>query len=447
MNLTAAQQNSIWSRLTARIRNSPPMRYPDLGLICVGVFVMLIGVGAILPIRAIYARDHGATMAELGLMASGFLLGQFVSQLPGGWASDKWGRKPLLVGGIAISGLISFLFLLNDQPWYFIALRFIEGAASGAISPAANAYVIDAVPARDRGSAFGWLGAAFSAGLMMGPALGGLMGDELGYTAPFIFGGIITLLAALFLMLKMSNLKPGAKQPDVEEPAQATAEANARARRQIPKKLFIPAFVGALVFTIAAGFGDGLFISIWTLWLNDLHASNSFIGLTFITFSLPLMVLMPVTGKWADKYRLSMLIALPGILISFVYVTYGFLTNLLVIAGIGVVEGTLIAIMGPALSAYIADLSPTEGRGRLQGIISTVRTIAGFGSSMLVAILYGMSMLYPFLMLASVQLVISVVGGLLVWRVERRTETLAGANTHITQAETGSAPVLEGAGK
>ena len=88
MATRALQQNKILARFLLWIRNSPPMRYPDLGLICLGSFVMLVGVGAIVPIRTIYARDHGSTLAEIGFMASAFLLGQFFLQLPGGWASD-----------------------------------------------------------------------------------------------------------------------------------------------------------------------------------------------------------------------------------------------------------------------------------------------------------------------------------------------------------------------
>jgi MFS transporter, DHA1 family, multidrug resistance protein len=183
------QQNSLWARFTGWVRNSPPVRYPELGMISLGVFILLVGVGAIVPVRTIYAREHGSTLAELGMMASGFLLGQFLFQLPGGWLSDKWGRKPLLVAGIVVSGIISLLFLANDNPWYFIALRFVEGGASGAISPAANAYVIDVVPPKERGAAFGWIGAANSAGFMMGPAIGGVLSDWYGYTVPFVFGG------------------------------------------------------------------------------------------------------------------------------------------------------------------------------------------------------------------------------------------------------------------
>src|SRR5947208_13944279 len=130
-----AQPNRLWARLLSMVRNSLPMRYPDLGLMCLGLFVMLVGVGAVVPIRAIYAREHGANEFEIGLLGAGLLLGQFLSQLPGGWASDKIGRKPLLIAGIAIAGSISFLFLLNDNPWYFISLRFVEGLASGPIAP------------------------------------------------------------------------------------------------------------------------------------------------------------------------------------------------------------------------------------------------------------------------------------------------------------------------
>lgn len=422
MNSGVAQSNSPWARFLAWVRNSPPIRYPDLGLICLGAFIMLVGVGAVIPIRLIYAREHGATPEELGLMGSAFLLGQFAFQFPGGWASDRLGRKPLIIVGIIASGFLSFAFLAWDHPWYFIVLRFIEGAAGGALFPAANAYVIDAVPGKERGAAYGWLGSAFSAGFMMGPAIGGVMADVLGYASPFIFGGVVPLLTALFLIRKMSNLNPRGKAETEEGTAEERSEVERlKAKRQVPRKLFAPALAGAVVLTVAGGFGDGLFISIWTLWLNDLNASTSYIGLTFVTFSLPLMLLMPTTGKWADKYRLAPLITVPGVLISTVYFTYGFTSDLLLIAALGLFEGAMIAVMGPALSSFIANLSPPNARGSLQGAISTSRTLAGFASSMLVSVLYSMNAAYPFFMLTATQIVFIVVGGAIVWYIERRT--------------------------
>lgn len=424
MNRTATQTESLASRLRANWHNNPMRRYPDLGLICLGIFIMLIGVGAIVPIRTIYARDRGANPAELGLMASAFMLGAFIMQLPGGLISDKWGRKPLLVLGIAVTGVISFMFLLWDQPWYFIALRFTEGAASGAINPAANAYVMDTVPVRERGAAFGWLGSAFSAGFMLGPAIGGIMGDAVGFEAPFIFGGVSAIATALLLSKKMRNYKPGQSPLPLVEAAAAGGEADAPARKQIPHSLLRPALVGAIVLITAGGIEDGLFVALWTIWLNDLHASNTFIGLTFIVFSIPLVVLMPLTGRWSDKLRLAPLIAIPAALVSFIYLLYGLTDSLPLIAGLGLVEGVLLAVRLPATTAYIANLSPDNARGRIQGITLTTRTIAGFISSMVVMMLYYVDRHYPFFMLAGTQITVSIIGGLLIWRIERRSAAI-----------------------
>ena len=332
-----------------------------------------------------------------------------------------------MVAGVAVGGTISFLFLLNDAPWYFIALRFVEGIASGVVVPAANAYVIDTVPEKERGAAFGWLGSAFSAGFMMGPAIGGPMSDWLGYASPFIFGGVTSMITAVFLLLKMTNIRPGAKSkvveeigsivPDVHEPEKRT--------RLVPKALFVPALIGSMAFTIAAGFGDGLFISIWSIWLNDLHASNSYIGLTFVIFSLPLMLFMPTTGKWADKGKLALLISIPSVLVSSVYFTYSTTSDLFLIAAVGALEGACLAISIPALSAFIADLSPDNARGKLQGIFSTVRTIAAFGSSIATALLYKGSIAAPFLALAITQITISLIGGVIIYIVERRSRRSA----------------------
>ncbi len=424
------RRNSPLEGISAWVRNSPLMRYPDLGLICIGIFIMLVGVGAVVPVRTIYARNMGATLEEIGFMASSFLLGQLLFQFPGGWASDKWGRKPIMVAGVAIGGLISFLFLLNDAPWYFIALRFVEGVSSGVVVPAANAYVIDTVPEKERGAAFGWLGSAFSAGFMMGPAIGGPMSDWLGYTSPFLFGGITSMITAAFLVLKMTNVRPGAKGPTIDDAGIAVAmapklEEPEKRSTLVPKSLFAPALIGAMAFTIAAGFGDGLFISIWSIWLNDLHASNSYIGLTFVIFSLPLMLFMPITGKWADKGKLALLITIPYALVSTVYFTYSVTNDLFLIALVGALEGTCLAISIPALSAFIADLSPENARGKLQGVFSTVRTIAAFASSIVTALLYKGSIEAPFLALAITQITISVIGGIVIYIVERRSRRYA----------------------
>jgi predicted MFS family arabinose efflux permease len=261
---------------------------------------------------------------------------------------------------------------------------------------------------------------------MMGPAIGGPMSDWLGYTSPFLFGGITSMVTAVFLVLKMTNVKPGAKSPATDEVGIAvsmisTLEEPEKRSALVPKSLFVPALIGAMAFTVAAGFGDGLFISIWSIWLNDLHASNSYIGLTFVIFSLPLMLFMPITGKWADKGKLALLITIPYALVSTVYFTYSVTSDLFLIALVGAVEGTCLAISIPALSAFIADLSPENARGKLQGVFSTVRTVAAFASSIVTALLYKGSIEAPFLALAITQISISAIGGVVIYIVERRS--------------------------
>ena len=76
------RRNTPLEGISAWVRNSPLMRYPDLGLICIGIFIMLVGVGAVVPVRTIYARNMGATLEEIGFMASSFLLGQSAVPIP-----------------------------------------------------------------------------------------------------------------------------------------------------------------------------------------------------------------------------------------------------------------------------------------------------------------------------------------------------------------------------
>ncbi|MGA7729643.1 MAG: hypothetical protein WCD37_00075, partial [Chloroflexia bacterium] len=83
-------------------------------------------------------------------------------------------------------------------------------------------------------------------------------------------------------------------------------------------------------------------------------------------------------------------------------------------------------------SSFIANLSPDNARGKLQGVFSTTRTVAGFASSILTAMLYKLSMTTPFLVLAIAQITITVLGGMLAFYVERqarRTQAVPAATT------------------
>ena len=113
-----------------------------------------------------------------------------------GMMSDRYGRRPILlisIGGLAIDFL--FMALAPSLLWLFVG-RVINGLTAASFSTA-NAYVADVTPPQKRAKAFGWMGSAFSLGFIVGPVLGGFLGD-IDLRLPFFVAAGLTTLNWLY---------------------------------------------------------------------------------------------------------------------------------------------------------------------------------------------------------------------------------------------------------
>src|SRR5579884_4041996 len=122
----------------------------DLQLLYAAVFLSFLGTSVSFPLRMLYAQKHGATPAELGLMASSFLIAPLIAQFPMGWLVDRWGRVPVLVFALVTHTIVSFLYIPLNTPVDLIVLRFVEGIIVSAFQPAINAYIADVTPEEHR---------------------------------------------------------------------------------------------------------------------------------------------------------------------------------------------------------------------------------------------------------------------------------------------------------
>jgi len=127
-----------------------------------------------------------------------FLLQLFAAPLQGS-LSDRYGRRPvILASNFGLSADYVMMALAPTLPWLF-AGRVISGAAAGS-GAAAYAYMIDITPQEGRTRMFAWLGAVSSAGIALGPALGGLVGSY-DLRAPFWIAAILSVLNGLCALL------------------------------------------------------------------------------------------------------------------------------------------------------------------------------------------------------------------------------------------------------
>ena len=170
---------------------------PGLALILITLVLDVLGVGLIIPIlpRLIESFEGGSVAAAsnvYGLLAALYSLMQFLCAPALGSLSDRFGRRPVILTSLLGSGL-DYLVLAYAPSlrWFFLA-RLISGI-TGANFAAAAAYIADISPPEKRAANFGLIGAAFGVGFILGPALGGVLGN-VGLRIPFLVAGGLTLL-------------------------------------------------------------------------------------------------------------------------------------------------------------------------------------------------------------------------------------------------------------
>src|SRR3989441_4649115 len=164
-----------------------------LFIIFLTIFVNLIGFGIIIPLLPFYAQTFGASPIAIGFLFAVFSICQLVAAPALGDISDRYGRRPVLIFSLA-GTVASFVMLAvaHSLTMLFLA-RIVDGLSGGNISTA-RAYVADVTEPKDRARAYGFIGAAFGLGFILGPAISGVLA-RVSYTAPIWTAAAITLAA------------------------------------------------------------------------------------------------------------------------------------------------------------------------------------------------------------------------------------------------------------
>ena len=185
-----------------------------LGVLMAAVFIDMLGFLMVLPLLPFYAERMGADALMVGILVSVFAFAQLVSAPIWGRVSDRFGRRPVILSGLALSAVAYLLFGLAQSLTVLILSRLVQGAGGG-INGVIQAYVSDTVPAGDRAKALGWLTAATSAGVMIGPVVGSLAAT-VSPAAPGLLAATLCVVNVAFAgwLLPESSSSETQEEPD-----------------------------------------------------------------------------------------------------------------------------------------------------------------------------------------------------------------------------------------
>jgi len=389
----------------------------ELILVVLAGTIVIMGVGFIIPLFPIYVAEKGASNFELGLIVSGFTISQFLVQPFFGGLSDRFGRKPFMLGGMAFYGLVALLYVFAKDLFQVFLIRLLHGVGAGMIWPALSAFVIDQSPVERRGETMSLLSGVEMLGFAIGPFLGGMLYGLGGMSLPFLGCSALAFVALGMIWILIKE-----KAPEFKAGRLSWAKRYGFSSFRLPdiRLLCLIGFAEAFVW--------GTIITLLPVMASRMGIPPERIGWLFSSYFIVYILLQRPVGKWSDRqgrkkpiflgmciYTLAvLLLSQGGTLLHLIFV--------LTIAGAG------LGIYSPSVRVAIADLSSEEVRGASLGFFFTTRMLGFFlgpNVSGLMADRFGQG--FPFLV-GAVGLVLGIWASL--YLSSRLSETSRGSFAH-----------------
>lgn len=182
-------------------------------VVFVTVLMDLIGFGLIIPISPFFAESLGASPASITVLGAGYSLMQFLFAPFWGRLSDRFGRRPVILTSIAIAALGYVCFAFSETYWMLFGARLLSGFGTANFG-AAQAVIADSTPPERRARGMGILGAAFGLGFILGPAVGGFLG-QWGLRVPILTAAALSAVNWCMAFFLLPETRPLEKRTTV----------------------------------------------------------------------------------------------------------------------------------------------------------------------------------------------------------------------------------------
>jgi MFS transporter, DHA1 family, tetracycline resistance protein len=366
--------------------DAPAARKPALGFIFVTLVLLVLGFGIIIPVLPNLVKQfNGGSVAE-GSSSYGWLVGvyavmQFVASPVLGSLSDRFGRRKVILVALAGSAIDYVIMgLAPSLAWLFLA-RVISGMTAGSLATC-NAYIADVTPPEKRAQGYGLVGAAFGLGFIIGPAVGGLLG-EINLKLPFfVAAGCVGANWLYGAFVLPESLPPKNRRPFSWRRANPVGSLLALRRFRGVVDLACMHFI--------FNFANSMLQTIWVLYTGYRYGwSNLQVGLSLAFIGTMAVV---VQGGLVRRIiarigeRKGLVVGL--LLSSFAMAGYGTATKGWMIYVI-VLIGAWGGIAGPSAQALITKHVPPNEQGAVQGSLFGLVSLAGIFAPLFAAWSFG----------------------------------------------------------
>ncbi|MEJ2901937.1 TCR/Tet family MFS transporter [Pedobacter panaciterrae] len=347
-------------------------RKAALSFIFITLLLDVIGIGLIIPVfPQLIEQLIGGNISQAsqwsGWLTFVYAIMQFVCAPIIGNLSDKYGRRPVLLLSLFGFGIDYIFLALAPTIWWLFVGRIIAGIF-GASMTTATAYIADISTNENRAQNFGMIGAAFGVGFIIGPALGGLLG-EIGPRVPFIAAAILTLVNVVYGYFVL----PESLDKEHRRAFEWKRANPLGSLMQLKKYKGLGGLIIALVFLYIASHSVQ---STWTFVnIEKFKWSTSMIGISLTVVGVLVAAVQgglirfinPRLGNEKSIYVGFILYAVGLFLFAFASETWMMFAFL--------VPYCLGGIAGPALQAIMSGNVPQNEQGELQGALTSLMSV------------------------------------------------------------------------
>lgn len=355
---------------------------PTVIFLLATVMLDAMGIGLIMPIMPALIREiEGGTLADAaiwgGVLSTVFAVMQFLFSPLLGNLSDRFGRRPVIMVSLSVMAATYLVMAVAASIWLLLIGRIVSGITSATHSTA-NAYMADISKPGEKAANFGLLGAGFGAGFVLGPLVGGMLG-ELGTRAPFYAAAIlIAANATLGYFVMRETVTDESRRPFNAKRANPLGAFAQMSKLPGINRLMLVYFIYSVALYV--------YPAIWSYFTEARFGwTPQVIGLSLGLFGISMAVVQGVLirvviKRFGERKTVIFGQLFDGVAFSLMsVVTSGFVALVLTpIAALG-------AVVSPALTGIMSQKVSDDAQGELQGMLTSVHALAMIVSPLMMA--------------------------------------------------------------
>jgi MFS transporter, DHA1 family, multidrug resistance protein len=331
----------------------------------------IVGFSFVLPFLPFYIREIGVMDEKLvpvwaGILGASSSLAMTIFAPIWGWLSDRYGRKLMVERAMFAGAVITMSMGMIGNVYQLLILCLSSGAFTGTIS-ASISLVSSVLPVTKLGFGLGLMQVAVFLGMSLGPLIGGIIADMVGYRLTFMAGGAVLLVGGILVMM-------GAKEKFIRPSAISLKQSGS-----MWTLIALPGFVPLMVVFLLFNFSIHIAIPILPLFIEEVGNLKTQVasttGLMFAVTGATAAISAAAIGYLSDRKGHKQVLIVNLFITGVLWVTHALARNIDQLLVVRIIFGFAAGGNLPTMNALVGKLIPKESYGKAYGLMASMASL------------------------------------------------------------------------